>query len=504
MRIFTAALGTETNTFSPLPTGHATFAETLLVPRNGSDSDHAFAGPLTVWRDMAAERGDGISESICAYAQPGGLTVRAVWTALRDALLADARTQPSVDLALLHLHGAMVAEGSDDCEGELLEMLRQVIGPEAIIAVELDLHCHLTPRMMANADLIVLYKEYPHTDIKERAVELFRLGRAAVTGAIRPVMSLVDCRMLGVWRTTDAPVRALVDWMTAAEQQPGVLSLSFGHGFPWADVPEVGAKALAIADGDAGLAQAAADDLADRILDLRTTYSPAMLSIDEAIAAAARAPGLVVMADVSDNAGGGAAGDATFLLEGLMAAGVTDVVAGLFWDPVAVRICEEAGEGAELALRVGGKSGPKSGRPIDVRGRVVAVRHDCKVPFGGGFWPMGTTVWFDAGEGQLVLTATRTQTFHSDAFAQLGIDLPRYRVVVVKSAQHFHAGFAHLTSDILYVATEGTVAPDFATLPLPRAGRPLWPHVADPFDDKIAAPHGRETARQLDSQNIHA
>lgn len=482
MRIFTAALGTETNTFSPIPTGLRAFAETLLVRKHADvASDHTFAVPLMAWRYMAAASADKIFESLAAYAQPGGLTVRSVWLDLRDAVLADASDHRPLDLVLLHLHGAMVAYGCDDCEGELLERLRDVVGPNVIVGVELDLHCHITPRMMAHADLIVLYKEYPHTDIKARAEELFTLARRAAAGQIRPVMTLVDCRMIGVWRTTDAPVRALVDWMTEEERQSPILSLSFCHGFPWADVPEVGAKALAVADGNEEASGRAAAELATRIMTLRKTYRPSLLSLDETLTAIASIEGPTVLADVSDNAGGGAAGDATHILAGLMAAGTQGVVAGIFWDPMAVQLCEEAGEGAELDLRIGGKVGGKSGAPVDLRGRVVRIQHDCRMPFGGGLWEMGTAVWIDAGAIHLVINTIRTQTFHAEAFTQLGIDLTRFRVIVVKSAQHFHAGFAHLTSRILYVATEGTVAPHFTTLPLSRAGRPLWPQVANPF-----------------------
>ena len=121
MRIFTAALATETNTFAPLPTGLASYRERGYHAA-GRHPDHMtfFAAPLWALRLRAAERGWTVIEGMVAAAQPSGITTREAWTTLRDELLADLRAAMPVDVVLLGLHGAMVADGCDDCEGELL------------------------------------------------------------------------------------------------------------------------------------------------------------------------------------------------------------------------------------------------------------------------------------------------------------------------------------------------------------------------------------------------
>lgn len=482
MRIFIAALGTETNTFSPLPTGRKTFEETLWVRRDASrSSDNYFVLPLKEWRRLAEAAGDEVIESLSAFAQPAGRTVQAVWEELRDTLLGDLRAAGPVDLVLLNLHGAMASELCDDCEGELVEMARQVVGPDVTIGIEFDLHCHISERLMRHADLLVLYKEYPHTDVAERGAELFDLSRRTALGEIRPVMALRDLRMLDVWRTSDAPVRELVDWMQAAERRDRVLSVSFGHGFPWADVPDVGAKTVVVTDGDRPLAEAVAKELGDRIWALRETYKANLLDVSETMAAIAAGNGCTVVADISDNAGCGAASDSTFLLVPLLAAKAERALFGLVWDPAAVRIAEEAGEGATLRLRIGGKVSAMSGRPVDVEARVLKIIHDAKVTYGDGKMPMGDAVLLDAGGVHIVINTIRTQTFNPDAFTQFGIELRDYRTVVLKSAQHFHAGFAPVADRIIYAVAEGTSSPDFRALALPHAGRPLWPQVANPW-----------------------
>ncbi len=145
-----------------------------------------------------------------------------VWETLRGWVLEDLRAAVQVDVVLLHLHGAMVPVGCDDCEGDLIVRVREIVGPNTVIGVELDLHCHLTKTMVSEADAIVLYKEYPHVDLTQRAAELFEICISAAEGAVRPVMALHDCRMLGVWRTSDPEVRALVDEMSEAERRPGL------------------------------------------------------------------------------------------------------------------------------------------------------------------------------------------------------------------------------------------------------------------------------------------
>jgi microcystin degradation protein MlrC len=372
MRIFTATLGTETNTFSPLPTGRQTFAETLLLREASRNTTHFAAVPVATWRRLGEADGHTIVESLSAFAQPAGVTVRAVYEALRDEILADLRAAAPVDAVLLFLHGAMVAEGYDDCEGDVIRRCRQVVGPAVPIGVELDLHCHLTATMVGEATAIATFKEYPHTDVGERAADLYRLIVRAARGEVRPVMALHDCRMVGMFRTPFQPMRGFVDRMTALEGRDGILSVSFGHGFPWGDVEDVGARMLVVADGDPGRAAALAASLGAEIFALRDQTLVPHLDPDAAIdRALARPDGPVVLADVADNAGGGAPSDSTFVLRRLVARGVRSAAVGCFWDPLAVRFCAEAGEGARFDLRLGGKCGPVSGEPLDLR---VTVR----------------------------------------------------------------------------------------------------------------------------------
>lgn len=480
MRLFIAALATETNSFSPIPTGEAAFAENGVHRGDATRQPATYAsGPLHIWRGLAEARGWAVSESLCAFAQPGGPTVAAVYEGFRDAILEDLRAAGGAEVVLLALHGAMMAVGHDDCEGELLAGVRAVV-PDAVIGGLLDPHSHLTAAMLGAADLLVAFREYPHVDVPDRAAELFALAARAAAGEVRPVMRAGPCRMLVAMPTPLQPMRGYVDAMAARAAEPGLMSLSLIHGFPWGDHPEAGTKALVIADGDGPLAERVAAEEAARLWAIRHALLPPLPDIDAALdLALAEAAGPVVLGDQADNPGGGAPGDATFLLRRVLERGLSGVVSGIHWDPVAVRLCAEAGAGARLALRLGGKLGPMSGDPLDLQVTVRAVRDGLSQHFGALPVPMGRMVWVSAGGVEIVLNDLRTQVFHPEAFTQLGIGLAAARIVCVKSSTHWRAGFAPIAARLIDVATPGAITPAFDRVPVTRQP-PLWPRMTDP------------------------
>lgn len=485
MKLFIASLATETNTFSPLPTGLAGFQEGGLYHGDATRQPVSYwTGSLHLWRHEAEARGWQVVESLATFAQPAGPTVRKVYEDLRDEILNDLRAALPVDMVLLGLHGAMIADGYDDCEGDLIARIR-AIAPEAKIGGLLDPHCHLTEAMLENATALICFKEYPHIDIEARAGELFALIADATEGRCTPVMRDYDCRIIMALPTPDGAMRAYVDAMIAREAEPGVLSLSLGHGFPWGDHPRTGARALAITDGDPALAERMARELGEKLFAERKAIFQPVHDIPTALDMASAAPaGPVVLADMSDNAGGGAPSDATFLLRAMLERGMDDFATGIFWDPVAVRICSEAGEGARLALRLGGKCGPMSGDPLDLEVTVRRVATGLTQRFGRLPQGLGTAVWLSTGPkgtSDIVVNDNRTQTFHPEAFTGLGIELSARRYVCVKSSNHFRAGFAPIATQIVPVAAPGAITPDFTAIPYTRRAPNYWPKVEDPF-----------------------
>ena len=465
----------------PIPTGLGAYRARGYYPAGQHpDRMQMYAGPLWAARQRAKGKDWTLVEGLTAAAMPAGITTRHAYETLRDELLQDLRNAGPVDVALFGLHGAMVADGYDDCEGDLLRRAREIVGPDTVIGAELDPHCHLTATMMESADLIVCYKEYPHTDILDRAYELVDLCVAKAEGRIRPTRGVFDCQLISVMHTSREPMRGFVDKLMAMEGKNGVLSISIAHGFPWGDTADMGAKVLVYTDGDPGRAEALARELGQEIIGFREQLSPAYPPTDEALdQALAHGAFPVVLADSADNAGGGAPSDATFILERVLARGIEDVAMGPFWDPVSVQLCFEAGEGAEVQLRVGGKVAPVSGQPLDLRCTVLALKREA-VMTGLSNTPalLGDVAILRTGGVVLALTSLRTQAMGTDMFTQFGIDLAAMKLIVVKSSQHFYASYSQVAKHVIYVATPGAITQDYNSLPYRKVRRPKWPLTA--------------------------
>jgi microcystin degradation protein MlrC len=481
-RIFIAALFAETNTFSPMPTGLRAFEEHGIERGTATTSSPGTfqAQPLVAWRERAAAAGMEVIEGLCALAQPGGTVVRSCYEQLRDEIVEGVKTaQP--DIILLNLHGAMVAQGYNDCEGDLIGRIRAVVGADVFIGALLDLHCHTTTAMIEQADTLIAYKEYPHTDIVARAIELFAIASSAHSGQTRPTTALADCRMIGLWRTGDEPMRSFVTRLRCLEREPGISSISVGYGFPYGDVAETGAKVWVVTDDNADLAQRMANDIAREFFALRDATHTSVRTLEEALAALRDTVARTILVDVADNAGGGAPGDSTFILRALLDQGFRDTVAGCYYDPVAAGLAADAGVGAIIDLRVGGKLGPTSGDPVDLRAEVRGVAHDHSQAALGGRTPLGLSAWIHVDGIDLVLSSSRSQTFSPDLFTGLGLMLDDKQVIVVKSTEHFRAAFAPLADRVIYVSTPGALTHDFANVNYRTRDGNYWPRVADPF-----------------------
>jgi len=483
MKFFFAALFTETNTFSSIPTSRQSFENCCYC--RGEDAlraDSVLTVHVQRFAARAAELGAQMEIGLCAVAQPSAPVSQRDYEEMRDALLDDLRRCEGVDAVFLMLHGAMVSQDCLDCEGDVLSRARQVVGADVPVMVILDPHAHLTDRMVKSADVLAFMKEYPHTDGPRCLDDLFQIARDIMDGSARPVAAVAECRILGLWPTQDQPIRAFTDRLREIERRDGILSVSFVHGFPWGDTPDTGSKILVYADNNRAAAQRLADSLAGEVWAMREVSQPRLASIDEAldiIETADSAP--VVLADVADNAGGGAPADSSFILRAVLERGLTGVAFALFYDPTLVEFCRQAGIGARIRARVGGKLGPFSGEPVDINGTVMGLATDAKqLAFGTTPDRMGNTAWIQVRGVDIIVSSMRTQCFDPLAFSHIGLDPTQRRALVVKSINHFQAGFAPIAKRIVAVGTPGALNMDFAHLPYEKLSKPYWPRVSQP------------------------
>jgi microcystin degradation protein MlrC len=483
LRIFTAAIATETNTFSPICIDRRAFEASLYAPPGKHPATPTLCtAPITVGRRVALEKGWELIEGTAAWADPAGLVNRATYESLRDEVLEQLCAALPVDAVVLGLHGAMVADGYEDTEGDLLSRVREIVGPDVLVAAELDPHSHLTDKRRAAADLFVYFKEFPHIDFVDRAEDLWRIVVDTLEGRVKPVMSVFDCRMIDVFPTSKDPMRSFVDRLMHIEADDAdILSLSVIHGFMAGDVPEMGTKILVLTNDRKERGDALARELGMELFSKRGTFIMPQIDEKQAVAEAlAASGGPVVIADLWDNPGGGTAGDATVILEELLSKGATDTAIGTIWDPMAVQICMAAGEGAHIPLRFGAKSAPGTGNPVDGLVEVIKLVPNAEMRFGESLAPFGDAAHIRLSGIDIILNSTRAQSFDPSLFSVMDIDPTAKKVLVIKSTNHFYASFSKIASKILYCSA-GTPYPNNpARTPYRRAPRDIWPMVDNP------------------------
>ena len=483
MRFFIGMLAHETNTFSSIPTDRRQFEAHDL--RYGGELLEAYRDTGTCLGGMIAAaraRSIDLAPSLAAVASPAGRVTKEFYAEARDRLLADLRTAGRLDGVLLDLHGAMVVEGLDDGEGDLLSAVRAAVGAMPI-AVTLDFHANVTRAMVEAATLLHGYKTYPHIDMDARGREATERLREVVTGRLHPTIAFRQPPLLppiAGQRTARGPMRHLYDLADAMERRPGVISISIFAGFPLADIHDAGLSVYVVTDGDQALADALADELAETAWTHRREFLHSAVPVATAVARAlASTERPVVLADIADNTGGGAGGDTTEILRELLRVGATETTVACLWDPEAAAACVAAGVGATLTLSVGGKVDPSHGAPLTLTGRVRAVsdgRFVYKGPMARGLaGNLGATAVLEVGGVKIILITHRRQTLDPEMIRIVGIEPERERILVVKSTIHYRAAFEPLAREITEVDAPGLSSSNLTRFAFTNVRRPIFP-----------------------------
>jgi microcystin degradation protein MlrC len=483
VRVLIGQIEHETNTFSALPTGLSEFADASL--HYGSDVVEDLRGTNTAvggFLRVAETEGWDVTPTVAADATPGGaVTAEARETLLNEVLDGIERSDP--DGVLLALHGAMVSEREPDGDGYILERVRRAVGPDVPVMASLDLHANVSEQMATHADGLFGYDTYPHVDIGDMGEQAARAMAATLRGELDPEVIVERAPLLPPLpelRTETEPMASLLAAAADAEGE-GVPDVSVFGGFAYADVDHAGFSVVGVAD------RSAADDVretcrafADEAVDRRGEFDRDYTSVADAAAEAASwdGDGPLLLADISDNPGGGSAQDGVVLLGALLDAGVGDAALATVYDPAAVEAAAEAGVGAEVSLSLGGKSG-ENGYPLDVTGRVRLLsdgNYRNQGPMSTGLAvSFGRTALLEIDGVDVLVGSHRQQPYDPEAFRSQGITPERRRVLVLKSTVHYRAGFEPLVGGVREVATPGLCSPDLSAFDYDHVPRPIYP-----------------------------
>ncbi len=476
----------ETNTFNVYKTGLAAFETNLflvgddtIAPLEGTNT--GIAGCL----DCAREYGWDMTHAVTAHAGPSGPVTTEAFDKVADLILDAARAE-QFDGFLLPLHGAMVPEFCEDGEGELLQRLRSVIGPDLPVAITLDLHANVTRKMCELAQIIVSYKTYPHIDMREAACHAGSILQRTMAGEISPHTVRAHRPMLGEangGRTDVGPMLDRLEKARAYESEPDVFAVSINAGFEESDIAEIGPTVLVTCEGDSAPHQAFAEGIADDIWNRRAEVINTYYTTQEAaqIAAAFVHSGApLIIADYADNPGGGAYGDSTDLLGALLDQRVSNSCFGPLVDVEAARHLHEHREGDTVALAIGGKTDPRfGGGPLTVTGKIRRLSDGVCIGDGpmknGQKMNFGLTCVLQVDGIDILVVTEPVQMYDQQQFRAFGIDPGAKTIIGLKSMQHFRAAFEPMAEKVIVCDSGALCTQDVTKLPYRNVPRPLYP-----------------------------
>ena len=482
MRIAIGGIVHETNTYCSEPTTLQDFSVLegeRLYRLAGTETQSGAA------LDLCAERGWTALPLLYAWTQPSGTIERESYEEMKARLLNRLSEALPVDGIFLDLHGAGVVDGMDDLEGDLAHAVRALVGRGVPITAAFDLHGNITQAMADALDGVFACHEYPHIDQHLRAREAVAFLDALAKAPGGTTVQVASLPLLMPTTTTFHGIGAeLRDLLKAVEaEDPAVANVSFFHGFPYCDVPQVGCHVVVTHWGSAETAQALARRLAGDIWDRREALKAQSLSAEEAVALAQAAAqvdgsGPVVINETSDNCGGGSPGDGTHLLRALLDAKVQNACFGFIVDPEVAEAAHRAGVGAQIDITLGGKTDDLHGAPLALSTYVKAL-HDGRLTLQamakGARINYGPLARLQVDGFEIIVASRRSQTFDTEPFLALGIDVTRLAIVALKSSNHFRAGFEALARAVITADPPGLTTHQVAVFPRQKAAGPLWP-----------------------------
>ena len=471
MKIAIAGFQHETNRFCPIPTTYEDFVRADSWPPLTAGTEL-----FEMFRDSNIPLGGCIKHAqnrceiipiLWASAEPAGLVTDDAFDRISSRIINEIEQELPLDGIYLDLHGAMVTESYEDGEGEFLKRLRNCFGTEIPVAVSLDLHANITSQMVDYADVITIYRTYPHIDMANAGFRASELLHEIIKSKRKPYTQYRKIPFLPPLQTQCTymePCRSLYAELPSTNSlHLGVADIALG--FPPSDIAQNG-PAVVVYDYCENSAKLRADKLNQQFLDAESYFNFPVYESDAAIALALeqyRGNKPVIVADIQDSAGAGASSDTTGIITALVKAGVKNTILAAFCDQEAAEKAHELGVNRKFDFILGGKlAGPDfpgysgtfkvsalSNGIFKYKGEMMA---GCSADLG----PIAALDLIDnEAEIRIVVTSLRHQALDRAIFTHLGIDPQEKTLVVLKSTLHFRADFESMAETVILAETPG-------------------------------------------------
>lgn len=466
----------ETNTFIETPTTESDFRNGYWLAGDAicgeyRGAHHEISGVIEV---ITACSDMELVPVLYAMATPGGIILKETYETIVDEMMLLLSKVLPVDGCIVVPHGAGVAAGYPDMDGHWLTLLREKLDAHIPITGTLDPHANVSPAMIAATDALVAYATNPHIDQRETGRRAAGMLVDTLRGKIRPVQQLVQLPLaisIEQQYTAQSPCRELYAFAESVKTAHSLLSLSVMLGFPYADVREMGAAFVVVANGQH---TTAGEQLSAYILERITDFNGPKKNIDTILPSLNTLPEPVLLLDMGDNVGGGAPGNSTVLLETLERAGI---------GPGFICICDPAGvqrslqhrPGDWFILAIGGyQTSAELLQHADGRFTETTPKH-------GGFvnYDMGdTAIVRTTGGNTVMLTSRRTPPYSLRQMTAFGLDPAAFRWIAAKGVNAPIAAYEGVCPSIVQVDTPGVTGADMTLFDHKHRRRPMFPFEA--------------------------
>lgn len=408
-----------------------------------------------------------------AWMTPSGPSEQEAWEELCEGLLAELAEHGPWDGVLLPQHGAAVADGHLDADAEFVSRVRGVVGDEVVIGVALDMHANISERMVESADILTVYQTNPHVDAAFQAFRCAELVAETVRGRIAPVLALARLPLainILVQGTEDEPVASMLRLVHGVEREQGVLLAQLAEGFPYADVPAMGASIVVMTDRDAALARRIAADVADEVWARRADFRGTPVAAHDAFDGVSTQRGRpVLILDTGDNVWAGSAGDGTQLLHEARRQGVRDVGFAIV-DPTVAAAATRLGPNARISMAIGATIDPRYGHPFPFTGTVLATHVgsfavEGMTHLGNRHFDLGATAGIRTDDGlEIAVHTLPSSTVSLEHFRIAGIEPTTLAAIVAKGVHSPRAAFEPVVRELRWVGSVGCTTADLGLL----------------------------------------
>lgn len=481
MKIMIGQIAHETNTFSTEKTTIDNFKlwewdiGDVIIEKHKHVKDY-LGGMITKGEALGVE----LIPSFSALAYPSGVITKETYEEMKTNLLTCVARE-NIDALCLNMHGAGVAEGIEDLEGTLLSEVRRVIGYAVPLVVTLDLHANVSDLMVKEADLLLGVNFYPHTDSYERGMEAMDLAVKLIKKEYHPVMHLTKIPLMIPTSTTNfSPAKDINERCWGWEKESEVIDCTFYHGFPYTDVRDVGVSILTTTNNNQALAEKISTEVASQVLDLKDAFFPRTLSPEEGLQVASHLEQkAIVINETSDNPGGGTPGDGTFLLQKMIDMKVQDACFAYICDKEVAELAHQAGVGLTIDISLGGKTDSLHGTPIVAKAYIKSLT-DGKFVYSSPMWgglqvDLGKSARLQINGIDVIVCSVKSQVLDEQIFLLHGIDVTNYKMIGLKSSQHFRAAFEPISNRIITVDSPGLTTLNFSVFDYRNVKRPIYP-----------------------------